>query len=244
MRDWLTETFHGVTEKGWGVLRPLLKVLPNSGGFAGDNLITFGKTLGFLDDQKFMSAFQAANPDAQEESQIWRSHVLCWAARRALGVPGDFVEAACYKGFTARVLCNALDFAGTGRDYWLYDLFDPPAGYSHLLEDHGGGLHERVVQRFADIPRAHVVKGSIPESFARGEPARVAFLHVDMNAPEPEIATLDRFYPRMPSGAIIVLDDFGWAYYREQRIHTEKWCRARGLDVLELPTGQGLIIKP
>lgn len=244
MPDWITGTFYGVTKYGRDLLRPLLEALPGSGTFAGDNLLTFSKSLGFLNDQKFLTAFHGAGPDTGELSLVWRCHVLCWAARRALNCPGDFVEAACFKGFTARVLCSALDFAHTGRDYWLYDLFDPPADYAHLLPGHGVDLYEKVVQRFADVPRVHVIKGRIPQSFAMGEPKQVAFLHVDMNDHEPEMATLDQFYPRMPSGGVIVLDDYGWLGYAEQRQYTEMWCRFHNLDVLELPTGQGLIIKP
>ncbi len=45
-----------------------------------------------------------------------------------------------------------------------------------------------------------------------------------------------------PCGAI-VLDNYGRSIYREQKLLEDAWFAERGYRVLELPTGQGLIIK-
>ena len=46
------------------------------------------------------------------------------------------------------------------------------------------------------------------------------------------------------SGAAIVLDDYGWFKHIEQKRAFDDFASRRGVQVLSLPTGQGLILKP
>ena len=48
----------------------------------------------------------------------------------------------------------------------------------------------------------------------------------------------------MASGAAIVLDDYGWRPFRRQKEVADAFFASRGLEVLELPTGQGLVVTP
>jgi O-methyltransferase len=48
----------------------------------------------------------------------------------------------------------------------------------------------------------------------------------------------------MVPGAILLLDDYGWYYYRQQQSAEDAFFAPRGAKVLELPTGQGMLIKP
>ena len=43
---------------------------------------------------------------------------------------------------------------------------------------------------------------------------------------------------------MLVLDDYGWWCYEAQKKAEDPLLASFGLDVLELPTGQGLVIKP
>ena len=42
---------------------------------------------------------------------------------------------------------------------------------------------------------------------------------------------------------MIVLDDYGWSLYRAQKQAEDAFFAERGYLVLELPTGQGLVVK-
>lgn len=212
------------------------------GAFFGDSLLTFGRNLSFALDQHFMNAFRAAGPNQLEGSLIWRTYVLYWAARRGLELEGDFVEAACYAGFSARVIANALNWSDLARTYWLYDRFVAPPEPNLQMPRHGEGLFDQVRARFPEN-NVRVVRGSIPEILATEAPERVSFLHIDMNNAPAEIATLDHFWDRLSPGAMIVLDDYGWIAYREQKRAEDAWFAQRGKMVLELPTGQGLVIR-
>ena len=57
-------------------------------------------------------------------------------------------------------------------------------------------------------PRAHLVKGFIPQLFDWFDPAVIAFAHVDLDHYEPTRATLDWLFPRMKTGGVIVCDDW------------------------------------
>jgi hypothetical protein len=215
------------------------------GIFIGDNLLTFGKNLSFLDDQALMAAIQRHAETDIERSIIWRTAVLVWAARNGLRREGAFVECGCYKGISARIICDVIDFNSSQKDFFLYDVFEYPEGGASFpkLPDIGPTLFDEVKARFADVTRAHIIKGLVPESLIDTAPEQIAFLHIDMNNVAPEIAALDLLFERVVPGGMIVLDDYGYIPYVAQRDAERVWFAQRGYDVLELPTSQGLVIR-
>ena len=213
--------------------------------FMNDNLFTVGHSRGFLEDPAFMAAVEGAEPDRIEQAIIWRTHVMCWAARSALRRPGDFVECGCYKGYTTRVICDLLDWKSVDRRFWLYDLFLPTgaAGEGAKLLEHSDGLHQQVVDRFADLANVTVIQGRVPDSFAKGAPDQIAFLHIDMNNAHAEVEAMKVLFDRVSPGGVVVFDDYGWDVYRDQKDAHDAWLAPLGYQILELPTGQGLLIK-
>lgn len=226
-------------------IRGLLRALPSlKGSFTGDNLITFDKNLSFLSDAKFMAAVERNAATKIEKGIIWRTAVLAWAAKNALRLSGDLVECACYKGVSARIVCDYTDFGQQDRTYFLYDLFEhDPSMPHHRLDEHGDGLYAQVKARFADLPNVRITRGRVPDSFSEAAPDKIGLLHIDLNNAEAETAVLDALFDRIVPGGVILLDDYGWLYYRRQKLAHDDWFGRRGYSVLELPTGQGLVIK-
>jgi O-methyltransferase len=93
------------------------------------------------------------------------------------------------------------------------------------------------------MPWIKIVKGPVPDTLSDNAPAAVSFLHLDMNSPAAEFAALEILFDRMPPGGIVVLDDYGWILHSKQREAADRFVQARSHHVLELPTGQGLIVK-
>ena len=211
--------------------------------FFADNLFTFEKTISFLTDLAFMEPFNAAEPERQDRAIIWRKYILYWATRRAMTIPGDLVETGCYRGFTADFLTRAFDLPAAGKQFWNYDMFETPEGVLHAMPEHSASLHEKVVARFADRPYVRVVKGFLPQSLALGCPERISLLHIDLNSKDAELGVLDALFDKVSPGGAIVLDDFGWSAYYEQHAAHKAWFAEKNLMVLDLPTGQGLVIK-
>jgi O-methyltransferase len=216
--------------------------------FAADNVILFGRTLSFLNDKTFAGACERNARNDQERSLVLRLNTLTWAASEALRIPGDFVECGVWRGFCSAVIADYLDFARVPKTLYLYDTFDGiPPQYDSEKHDapvfHEAGLYESVVNRFARWPNVKIVRGIVPDSFAQAVPERIAFLHLDMNSAESEIAALEVLFERVSPGGLIVFDDYGWTGYRTQQVAEDAFMRERGHRILELPTGQGLLIK-
>lgn len=229
-------------------LAVMRRVYPRN--FAGDMLIALAKNMGFMDDAQFVGAVEAQQPNAQEASLLWRLHVLCWCGRNALRLAGDFVECGVYRGFMTAVMAHYLEFAKQGRRWHLYDTFEGiPAeqldpGHENPPSYRDPGLHRFVVERFAAYPNIEVHRGRVPDVLADTAPSQIALLHLDMNSSKAETGALEHLYDRLVPGAYVVLDDYGWFIYRDQKMAEDAFFASRGVSVLELPTGQGLVVKP
>lgn len=246
MANHLSSTFYNLrnaAEFHRGVQHMLNHIKP-VGVFTGDNLITFAKSLGFLEDARFMQAFQTHVQRNDEKQLIWRHHVLCWAAWNGLRLDGDFVECACYMGTSARIVCDYTKLGDTAKSYYLYDLFEHDGEMAHHpMPAHGPDLYQQVKSRFTDVPRVVVTKGRVPEVLDSVAPSRISFMHLDLNNAAAELGALEKLFDRMTPGAVLVLDDYGWANYRQQKDVEDPFFAQRGYRVLELPTGQGLVFK-
>lgn len=246
-KNHLTNVFFGVADSSEffrGVNLTLGHVHGHMGMYAGDNLITYHRNLSFLDDEPFMAAFNKHASTDIEKAILWRMSIVLWGARNGLKLDGDFVECACYKGTTVRILCDTLGFAGLDKRYFLYDLFDhDPAMSHHAMPEHSKELFQSVKDRFADTPNVIVTQGSVPQVLSTVAPEKIAFMHLDLNNADAEVGALDVLFERMVPGAVLVLDDYGWLGYRAQKLAEDPWFAARGYFVMELPTGQGMVIK-
>jgi hypothetical protein len=246
MKSFLTNTFWSNVKDPAGLLEGLQKSIESLqpfGIFAGDNLFAFGRNLSFLDDPAFMRSFEKQVENDAERGIIWRTHTLCWAAHRSLSLAGDFIEAGCYKGTSARIVCDYVDIGTTTKHFYLYDLFEPVGADHVVLPEHGAELFGTVTRRFADLPNVHVIRGSVPQILQGTAPDKISLLHLDMNNVSAEIGALDLLFERVTPGGTIILDDYGWLGYRAQKEAEDPFFAARGYRVLELPTGQGLVVK-
>lgn len=228
-------------------LQSMCRIYPRY--FASDMLITFARNMGFLEDPKFLEAMQAEARTEQDQSLVWRLHTLCWAAANAFKLQGDFVECGVFQGFSTAVTARYLDFGKQARTWYLYDTFSGiPAdqinpGQQNPAQYQDPGLYDGVRQRFAQYRNIKVVRGRVPEVFAEATPQSIAFMHLDMNSAAAEMGALEVLFERMVPGGFLVLDDYGWYAYRAQKLAEDPFFRKHGCPVLELPTGQGLVIK-
>jgi hypothetical protein len=216
--------------------------------FAGDMMLTFHRNMGFYQDARFMQAFNEEVGNEREKSLVWRLHVLCWCAANALRREGDFVECGVFHGFCTIVAARWLDFARCDKQWHLYDTFagipadqlNPGDSSPDLFAE--PGLYEACVRRFAAFPNIQVVRGRVPEVLAERAPQKVAFLHLDLNSAAAEAAALEFFAERFAPGAFVLLDDYGWMGFRAQKVVADAFFARLGRPIVELPTGQGLVI--
>jgi alkylated DNA repair dioxygenase AlkB len=248
MNNHLSTVFFGLKDQGkfvQGIQQAVNELTAQQGIYAGDNLFTYHRNLSFLEDEALMRAFNAHASTDVEKAVLWRMSTVLWGVRNGLRLEGDFVECACYKGTTVRVICDAVDFAKqTDRRYYLYDLFDhDPSLPHHAMPEHSKQLYADVKARFADFDNVTITQGKVPEVLTEVAPQKIAFMHLDMNNAEAEVGALEVLFERMVPGAVLILDDYGWLGYRAQKLAEDPWFAKYGYRVLEMPTGQGLLIK-
>ncbi len=214
--------------------------------FCSDNLITWNKNYSFLRDEFLLGELQGDTLSITEKSIVWRTYLLLYFARYASHARGDFLELGCHTGATAWQLLKKIDFVSLDKKYYLYDLFEWKEGDCHQqLGGHKNQrMHEDVLSRFSDYPFVNIVKGSVPDSFLQVFPDEIAFCHIDMNHPAPETGALKKVLPRLQKGGVIIFDDYGWWGYSAQKIGLDPIAAEHGLEIVELPTGQGLLLKP
>ncbi|MFC3230141.1 TylF/MycF/NovP-related O-methyltransferase [Marinibaculum pumilum] len=210
-----------------------------------DNLLTIGRAFSFLEDRRFTDTLQACAREERDLVIAWRTHVLTWAAKSCLALEGDFVECGTYRAYSAEVICGYVEPHRHGKRFVVYDLFDPDeaAGVGHRLPSHGDTLFAEVADRLAPYPGTLVVRGKVPDALPETAPEKICFMHLDMNNAEAEAGALAFLFDRIVDGGMVVLDDYGWAYYSEQRVRADRFAAEHGQFIVELPTGQGLFIK-
>jgi O-methyltransferase len=225
--------------------------------YYADGIAVWHKAAPFLEDARFREAYRfgiESRLDGLDVHVEWRMHVVLWAAHHAARLPGDFVECGVATGMYSLAICKSLDFNSLDRDFWLFDTYEGiPVELAldserERVESTNARWYPECFdyarRSFAPWPRAHLVRGVVPESLNTVEIERVAYLSIDMNIAVPEIAALQHFWPRLVPGAILVLDDYGGDLYEAQRLGADQFAALVGVEILTLPTGQGLMLKP
>jgi hypothetical protein len=228
--------------------------------YNGSGLRTFGKTTDFMLEDRFRRAHARGWSSGGRkchhiDDNRWIIHVALWAAGQAARLQGDFVECGVDTGMMSMAICEWLDFNRLDKNFWLFDTYEgiPEAQMTATERDGVASWHNReaydecfvqATANFAPWPRCKLVRGIVPAALA-AFPAqqRVAYLSIDMNIVLPEMAAIEFFWDKLVPGAVVLLDDYGWSTHTEQRVAFDAFARAHGTTILNLPTGQGLLIR-
>lgn len=247
--------FHGIPkdrEKDFHQAIATLESIYQGKLYINDMLITMWRNLSFRHDKKFMSCFNNAATNNLERSLLWRLHTLAWAAKNALHVEGDFVECGVFKGFCSGVLLDYLDFQDLPRQAYLYDTFEGLPEKTSTAQERrdwdytkydSEAVYSSVCEKFSKYKNVSIVRGIVPDSFAQSVPEKIAFLHIDMNSEQAELLALKHLFDKVTPGGFIVFDDFGWTCNVAQMSSELAFMKLRGHHIMELPTGQALVIK-
>jgi hypothetical protein len=213
----------------------------------------------FMRDPRFERAYARGVRAAEVDYHFhWRVHVALWVASSAVNLPGEFVECGVNKGAISSAIMEYLDWNSTGKTFYLLDTFgglDPRqiaeadvATMARNREWVASGYYESNVdsvrRNFSEWKNVRIVQGAVPDSLVEVDAPAVAYLHIDMNHAPPEVAALDHFWPLLVPGALVLLDDYGHFGFGSQKTAMDECARRKGVSVLSLPTGQGLIQKP
>lgn len=208
----------------------------------------------FLHDPRYQRALnRAALADPGLDYMTWRLHVALWAAHHACRLEGDFVECGVNKGFLSSAIMEYLGWNELERRFFLFDTFEGiVAGLLNQDELESGRLeHNRLYKdtyagtlaNFAEYQRVHLVKGTVPQTLETVQIDKVAYLSIDMNCAAADTAAFEYFWPKMPPGGLVLLDDYAYCTFEETYRAFNEAAVRKQITILSLPTGQGLIIK-
>lgn len=262
----LKAIFYSLPVKLQKILRPLVNGIRHivnlrivSGPISyGHNRLYTTHNADFLRGKAFMDAYEgAAVQTGYRHPAPWRVYVNCWAIRRALQEgEGDLVECGTWLGFTALagMIYSGFFENNRGKQFFLVDSWEgvdesnmlPEESIRYVLgkKEKYCGIFPEIERRFSDKPGVVLVKGFVPQTLQKIDSQLISYLHIDMNAANPEVAALKYFWPRLGQGAVVVLDDYGFRGHQAQKDAIDALCIELGTEVLSLPTGQGLILKP
>ena len=217
--------------------------------FVGDEMLVLNKSMHFMDDEDFVKLFEQTARSPHYKGMAWRLHNLIYAAKHALSVEGDFIECGVFIGFKSYFLINYLRQSLATRKYYLLDTFEgidenlSKGSPIKQVEHRKARLFEFIKHRFKPFENVCPIQGSVPASLHEIDVNRVAFLHLDMNSYQAELGALDFLWEKIPTGGVILLDDFGLKSHSAQMEAELPWFHVKNQNVLELPTGQALVIK-
>jgi len=227
--------------------------------YADDGLISQHVTA-FMEDQKFLRAYAVARAglDWSHPGEIhFRAYIACWAAKYALSLPGDLVECGVAHGVLSKTICEYLDFSTARKRLFLFDTFRgiPTRDLTDATEiglaqnfnetHYADDLLPLVRDRFGSYPNVVIVPGIVPDTLRATSITRISYLSIDMNNAPAEIGAIIYLWDKLVPGAVVLLDDYAYGpEFANQKTAWDEFAATKGVPILTLPTGQGMIIVP
>jgi len=149
------------------------------------------------------------------------------------GIPGDLVECGVWRGGSMHAAARTLSALGdTSRTLHLFDTFEGMPAPTDRDQRHDGvpaaellakrerdstiwavATLEDVREGFASVPypseRVRFVKGLVEDTIPQEAPEQIAVLRLDTDWYESTRHELEQLYPRLSSGGVLVIDDYG-----------------------------------
>lgn len=173
--------------------------------------------------------------------------------KRIVNLPGAIVECGVYKGAS---LCRFATFRGLLENNHSRKIFGFDAFGAFPVEGLSSGADRAFVERFEatggygisedelmtaltakECSNFELIKGDVFETVSvlleREPHLRVALLNLDLDVYEPTRYCIDKFFPHMTPGGLVVFDDYN-AVEGATRA-ADELCRARGVSLQKIP---------
>jgi hypothetical protein len=183
-------------------------------------------------------------------------------------IAGDIVECGVWRGGSMQAVARTLLACGdTSRELYLFDTYEgmpPPSDADVRLADGSSAEQllaaspreskvwavatlEDVQEAFASVPypgeRVHFVKGLVEETVPAAAPDQISILRLDTDWYESTRHELDHLYPRLSSGGVLLIDDYG--YWQGSRRAVDEFIERTGARLLLQRMSSGRVaVKP
>jgi len=164
-------------------------------------------------------------------------------------IPGAIVECGVWRGGSMMAAARTLQLLGeTDRELYLFDTFEGMSAPTELDVDLAGqqaanllaasdreGPGIWVYVSLEDVQKAvgtvgypasriHYVRGKVEDTIPGKAPDQIALLRLDTDWYESTRHELEHLYPRLVSGGVIIIDDYG--HWKGSRQATDEFIAA------------------
>ena len=177
------------------------------------------------------------------------------------GLPGAIVECGVWKVGSMMAIAESLLECGVrDRDLYLFDTFrgmteptvDDPAWTHEVWRQHERGwavvplklVRANLTSTGYPSDRLHYVVGRVEDTLPDHAPAAICLLRLDTDFYESTKHELSTLYPRLVSGGVLIIDDYG--SFEGSRKATNEFLRAQPKQVLlnRIDSDARIAIKP
>ena len=182
-------------------------------------------------------------------------------------IDGLVVECGCWKGLSSYLMSQYMrdiSAAFNGADFYILDSFeglsdpneqdkitaklvDVVGNRQNTFFKKAGAYDaslEHVKNVLIEFPHIQYHKGWLPQSLdTLVIPKAIKFLHIDLDLYEPILGTLQKLYPHVASGGIVVCDDYGSLFWPGAKKAVEEFAQMAGVKFIALSSGQAIFIK-
>lgn len=171
---------------------------------------------------------------------------------------GDYAEFGTWRGYSARIIFMNRSKGAQLHCFDTFEGFDERDLVGEQRHDRGWCRAGHFADTSLDAVRRYIVgdstdaealllhKGYFPDTFAGLENRAWRFVHLDADLYAPTYAALERFYPRLVPGGVVIVHDYNSFYYDGARKAVDEFCMLRGTVPVQLPdsAGSAVIVKP
>lgn len=198
-------------------------------------------------DKTFLDLYK--NISNRSLLDIKKAYFLYNFAKECSSLNGDIAELGVYRGAGARLIYEGL--ASKDKRIFLFDTYEglpktDAEGDENWQEGDLNDVDLGDVKRHLPEENFSFVKGFFPDSLKLtpiNEQSTFSFIHIDFDLYVSTIDALDYFYPKMVSGGIILVDDYGVLACQGVLRAVNEFFQGKDENPIPLFTGQGLIIK-
>lgn len=199
----------------------------------------------YLEDSFFRSTYLKF--DSRNMRSYDRKYLVWQFLDHIINIDGDTAECGAYKGATSWFICDKIK--NTNKTHHIFDSFE---GVSEPDKNDGSFWKKGNLSATEEELRKNLVmyldnikiyKGWIPETFANVESQVFSFVHIDVDLYQPTEDSLKFFYPMLSKGGIIICDDYGFSTCPGAKKAIDDFFIDKPENIINLPTGQCLIIK-
>jgi hypothetical protein len=195
----------------------------------------------FLHDQAFLDDYRRFERNPHSIDRKW---AVIQFLKLVDNLAGDTVECGAFQGGTSFFI---LKHGRRDRAHHIFDSFEglsAPDAIDGAYWNKGSlSSAESVIrENLKSFSNVQYYRGWIPDRFPEVADRRFCFVHVDVDLYRPTKDSLEFFFARLMPGGVIICDDYGFDTCPGARKAMDEFAAEQGLVVLDLPTGQGIII--